>query len=565
MLLKEFEMRKFILFLLMVLMFMMSITAGVKKSIYDFEKETKGILNTASPSIVKVVAENHRKHIATGIIITKSHILSNIKVIKYNYNKIYIETKKGKKLPVKLIGKDKRTGLILLEHKNKILTPLKKGKVSETGDWVVLIGAFFDKIPAIYNGIVSTTSKDELILNAPIPPGGIGSAVLNRNGNLVGIVRGKIKFSSAPSYTLKSNEGNVVISSKRSRGGDLCYAVPVHRMNNIVTQLKKFGKVKWGWLGVNIDSYKKNKGVLITKVYKDSPASKSELKRNDIIININNKGILTQTDLQRAIRRIIPGNVAEIKALRNGKEISYTVKIGETKISSKNIREKINLKNSLSRSFTDIGSLPRIDINKWKVTYSGTPKLGVYTRKLKKKDIEKFNSKKNYGLLITGLTSNGAAKKYGMREWDILLESNGKKIKSANDLRSILKKSKPKRKTPFTISRNGKIKTIYVVPKHNYSFNNEFLKESLKDISILFSDESDIKNSIIEKELQEKILALKKKERYLSAKDKKKIEKEIYLIKKKKKKILAYEYKKLKAELIKISRKLKTIEKELNK
>ncbi len=101
-----------------------------------------------------------------------------------------------------------------------------------------------------------------------------------------------------------------------------------------------------------------------------------------------------------------------------------------------------------------------------------------------------------YGLLIKELVKNGAAEKYGIKAGDILIESGGVKIKTTDDLRNILRKTSPKQKVPFILSRNGKLKTIYVVPTHNLNINKDILRESLKDISILVSDEFGLNNKI---------------------------------------------------------------------
>ncbi len=559
-------MKKFLLFTLLVIMFTFTISAKSDNSIYNFEKEVKKILKKTTPSIVKVVAENHRKYIATGIVINKFQVLSNIMVTRYHYNKIYIETKEGVKIPVKLVGKDKRTGLILLEYKNKKLSPIKIGKAAEIGDWVVLIGAFYNKLPAIYNGIVSSSSKDELILNAPIPPGGIGSAVLNRDGDLIGVVRGRLKFSSSPSYIFKSDGGNITISSKKSKGENLCYAVPIQRIKTIVSQLKKYGKAKWGWLGVNIDLYKTKRGVLITSIIKDSPASSSELRKGDIIVNINNKDINTVKDLQRAIRRIMPGTKVKFLVVRNGKNKSYSVKIGEKKGYEVSKTYKFDIPEGLKniKIFDEISRFPKIDIEKFKINILGTPKLGVMIKELNEKDAIKFKSKKNYGLLVTDVIKNSAAKKYGIKKWDILIGSNGKKIKTNNDLRSILIKSNPMKKIPFIVSRNGEIKTIHVIPKHNYTFNKDILRESLKDISLFVSDEFDFNNKMRINDLKRKLKILHEKEKHISANDKDKIKKEISMIKLSIKKRYKLEYKKMKEEQLKIKKKLKALEKKLN-
>ena len=546
----------------------------VKKSneIYKFEKEVRSILKKASPSIVKVVAENDRKHVATGIVINKNLILSNIMITKYHYDTIYAVTRDKQKIPVKLLGKDKRTGLILLKHKSPNLKPIQMGKTAMTGDWILLVGAFYSKVPAVYTGIVSSSSQEELILNAPLPPGAVGSAVLNRDGNLVGVVRGKLRFSTNPSYSFKNEGGRITILSKHSKGENLCYAVPRKKVKSIVSQLLKYGKVKWGWLGVNIDYYKKKKGVLITSIIPNSPASRSNLKKGDVIVNINNQEINTMSELQRAIRQIIPGEKAKFIVSRDGKENIHHIKIGEMASFKKQLKSKTYFKypknsRKIQHYFEDYSRFPKLDIEKFKINITGTPKLGVIVKTLGERDARKFKVPENHGLLITELTKGGSAEKYGLKKWDVLIRSGKKEIKSKEDLLFILTKSKPHKKIPFTVSRNGNIETLYVVPKQNISFDKNILKRSLKDMALLLSEDFKFdEHSRSEFEtLKRKTEALKAKSREMSGDEKIILEQKLVQSQRKLNQLYKSEYRKIPTEIKKLQIKLKKLEAEWHK
>jgi len=555
-------MKRLLLFVIITLMFILS--ASGKSNIYKFEKEIKNILKKVTPSIVKVIAENGKKYMATGIIVDNSHILSNITITRHPYKKIYIETDKGKQFPVKLIGKDLKSGLILLKYKNIILKPIKQGEGAETGDWVILVGSFYNNLPSVFQGIVSSLSDEELILNAPMPPGGVGGAVLNRDGNLIGVVRGKLGFSLSPTFTFSNGEGNIIIKGKDYKNNSLCYAVPIKKTKYIITQLRKFGKVKRGWLGINISQYNSN-GIEISSIIDKSPATKSLLKKGDIITDINDKKISTIVDLQKAVSTIMPGSKIQITIRRNGKKIKFPIIVGEKDSYQREFDKRLDFekrKKLMIESFIQNKRFPKIDIEKFKINYSGTPRLGIYIKELNKKDAKRFKSKKNYGLLITGVVKNSAADKAGIKKWDILIGTDTKDIKSKNELRNILRSSKPSEKLTFKIYRNGVLQRISVIPNTNFSFNKEILKDSIRDLSLLISDDFNLNKKLLMKKMKEKIRLLE------SSSNKKDLENLKLEIKHLKAKLMDYyktEYKKLIAKEMAIRKELEKLKKEEEK
>ncbi len=553
-------MKKFIIIILILLYFMVIISAKNKNPIYKFEKSVKDILNKVSPSIVKVIAENNRKYVATGIVMDKSYILSNIIITRHHYDKIYAETKDGKQFPVTLIGKDSHSGLILLKYKNNKLKFLKTGKSAQTGDWVVLVGAFYNKIPAIYQGIVSSFSNIELILNAPIPPGGVGGAVINKNGQLIGIVRGRLKFSISPTMSFNNDWGNITISGQRLKSNDLCYGIPIRRINNIINQLKKYGRVKQSWIGINVSPYKTvvNKGLLITSIVKNSPAFKSKLKGGDIIVKIDNKNINSVIDLQETVNSIIPGNKINVTVIRNNSNKNILLTVGENSYNKSSIKQ-LKAQMRRAKTYYKYSRFPKIDIEKYKINFSGTPKLGVFVKELNKKDAIKFKSKKGYGLLITKLIKHEPAQKYGMKKWDIIIGANDINIKTKDDLRNVLRNNMSK-KINFKIYRNGKLNNISIIPENNLHFNKEALRDSLKDISLLISDDININNTMKLNKIKEEIESLKTNNNYITKTEKDKIQKNIKILRRKMKKYYEMEYKITEEKRKQLLKKLKELE-----
>ncbi|MCP5047602.1 MAG: PDZ domain-containing protein, partial [bacterium] len=292
------------------------------------EGEVKKILKVVSPSIVKVVAQNHKRYIATGIAIDRNHVISNMVVIRRPYETIYVKTVSGKEIPAKVVGKDRESSMILLKVEGS-LVPIKRAKSFEVGDWMALVGVFYKKFPAIYQGIVSSVSSEELILNAPVAPGSSGGAVVNKDGKLMGIIRGQFIYARNPDYIFKDHSAEVFIQSHRSKEKDLCYAVPVGKVFGVANDLKKYGKVKRAWLGVKFNTGRHGHGLNVRYVYKGSPAEKAGIRREDVLLTIDGKNVNTLDEASRILKTFKPNQKMKIETLRGRTNKSVQVVLGE--------------------------------------------------------------------------------------------------------------------------------------------------------------------------------------------------------------------------------------------
>ncbi|MCK4889331.1 MAG: trypsin-like peptidase domain-containing protein, partial [Candidatus Aminicenantes bacterium] len=204
---------KKILFIVYMILIFLFISLNSAETEYRSDSDIKKALKRISPSVVKVVTQNHRRYIATGVAIESDLVLSNIMVLGHPFDRIYIETAKGKTHDVTIVGKDKNSSLILLKTKRKVLRPVKRGKLPETGEWVGLVGVFYKQFPFLNQGIISGSSSNDLILSATVAPGSTGGAVVNRKGEFVGIIRGVFGYKFFPQYTFKDNHSELKIAS----------------------------------------------------------------------------------------------------------------------------------------------------------------------------------------------------------------------------------------------------------------------------------------------------------------------------------------------------------------
>ena len=500
-----------ILFVILLMFFTVNLQANEAGGIFTAEKEVKKILKTASPSIVKVVCEGGKKHYATGIAIDGNHVISNSIIVRYPCENIYVKTVDGKKIQAEVVGKDKESSIILLKIHKDTLPPIKWAGSYEVGDWAALVGAFYNQFPSIFQGIVSSMSDEEMILNAPAVPGSSGGAVLNKKGELMGVIRGRLGFASSPDYTYKDHSGEFLIKSSRSRGKDLCVAVPVKKVVGITRDLKKFGKVKRGWLGVTIDLAGDNK-VEVTDVTKDSPANKAGIRKGDVILKVGEVPIKEPIHVTKAIRSLKPGQKVKIECLRGKERETALVVIGELKDERSIWKIKLSPETVIPELPT---SLPNIENYIFRFVSSRT--LGVEIMPLTPELAKAFNIKEGAGLMISKVYEDTAAEKAGLRPADIIVKAGSKAVKKNVDLRRALKGLKDKEPIVLAVYRKGNLKKIKLLPDKNKKFGPtlERLQEKLKNINITVEAENKLKAAEVEQLRKEEQKLREIREKYL--------------------------------------------------
>ncbi len=454
---------KKILFVIYMILIFLFVTLNGAESDLKSNNDVKKALKRISPSVVKVITQNHRRYIATGVAIESDLVLSNIMVLGHPFDRIYIETVKGKIHDVSIVGKDKNSSLILLKTKGKVLKPVKRGKPPETGEWVGLVGVFYKQFPFLNQGIVSGASGDDLILNATVAPGSTGGAVVNRKGEFIGIIRGVFGYKLFPQYTFKDSHSELKIASSVRGGNDLCYAIPSQKVFRIAKDLEDFGHVKRGWLGVNIISDKRG-FVIVDNVVKSSPAEKGGIRRGDKIIDVSGKKIKTPSHLSESITMLRPGNKIVVSLDRKGKQLKVNVKLAELKIREKTLlRIKENkFSGRISKVPELIESMPRIQ--NYTFEFSGALGLGIDVIPLTRELAKEFKVKSGNGLLVSKINLHKKSDHIKFKVGDILVNSNGVKLVRVSDLAKSLSHVRPEDKIKVKLIRKGKMIESEVTP-----------------------------------------------------------------------------------------------------
>jgi serine protease Do len=359
-----------------------------------------------------------------GMIITNNHVVEKATEIK-------IKLQTGKEYDAKLVGRDPKTDLALIQVEPDKDFPapavLGDSDALRVGDWVMAVGNPFGLGHTVTTGIISAKSRvlgagpydDFLQTDAAINPGNSGGPLFNMAGQVIGI--------------------NTAIIAQ---GQGLGFAIPVNMAKDLLPQLKT-GKVVRGWLGVMIQDItpqlaesfglKSAKGVLVSDVVKASPAEKAGLKQGDVIIRFDAKEIENAHKLSQMVAATTPDTQVKVDIRRNGNAKTVTLTIGTMPLEEKTI--------VASNEETNWGMAVQ------ELTPQLAQQLGLDPGTI--------------GVLISGISEGSPAAEAGLRPGDLISEVNRTVVKNLNDYHKALKQVKNGENLLLLIKRgNG---ALYVV------------------------------------------------------------------------------------------------------
>ena len=277
------------------------------------ETPTNPMFHTPQFAILGAAVVIDAKH---GLLVTNAHVVDHAK-------EIIVSFKNHDRYIGKLIGKNDDFDIAMIQIKAKNLSEISIADSDnvQIGDFVVAIGNPFGLAQTVTSGIVSAVNRTEsfghgfqnlIQTDAPINLGNSGGPLINLNGQLIGI-----------------NTAIYAASGRNPGSIGLGFAIPSSIVQSIVTQLKAYGNIKKGMLGVlaqNITpdlqhAFKLNttKGCLITQVVKNSPAEKAGIRATDIILKIDHRPIFTAAQLRSITLLKRPGTNMTLTLWRNGK------------------------------------------------------------------------------------------------------------------------------------------------------------------------------------------------------------------------------------------------------
>ncbi|GAB3369202.1 S1C family serine protease [Azotobacter armeniacus] len=257
-----------------------------------------------------------------GYLLTNNHVTAGA-------DQIVVALRDGREVLARVIGNDSETDLAVLKIDLADLPIMHLGRSDSIriGDVALAIGNPFGVGQTVTMGIISATGRNQLGLNtyedfiqtdAAINPGNSGGALIDANGNLIGI--------------------NTAIFSKSGGSQGIGFAIPAKLAMEVMEEIIKHGQVTRGWLGLEVQplttelaesfGLEGRPGIVVAGIYRDGPAQRAGLQPGDLIVTIDGQPATDGRHAMNQVAQTRPGETIDIAVLRNGQALTLTAEIG---------------------------------------------------------------------------------------------------------------------------------------------------------------------------------------------------------------------------------------------
>lgn len=369
---------------------------------------------------------------ADGYIVTNNHVVNGA-------NKIEVTLNDKRDYTAEVVGTDPTTDIALLRIKEKNLPFILYGNSDavKVGEWAVAVGNPFNLNSTVTAGIISAKGRNINVLenkgamfpiesfiqtDAAINPGNSGGALVNANGDLIGI--------------------NTAIASNNGSYQGYAFAIPVNIVKKVVADLVEFGAVQRAYMGISIrdinaqfaqqKNLKQLNGAYVDDLTIGGAAEDAGVKIGDIVTKVENNKVNGVSELQEQVSKYRPGDKITVTVLRNEKEVVIPVTL-------KNIENGVAVIKKEEPVRTEVGSLGAVfeevnaeqltklrvangvkvaKLNNGKLAGAGIKEGFIITSIDKKKvgsvkDVQAVLENKKGGVLIEGVYPNGISAYYG--------------------------------------------------------------------------------------------------------------------------------------------------------
>lgn len=360
---------------------------------------------------------------ASGVIVTNDgYIITNNHVIE-KADEIEVVLHDQRSYKASVIGTDTKTDLALIKIDEEKLSfiPFGNSDEVEVGEWVLAVGNPFNLASTVTAGIVSAKARNINILkdreavesfiqtDAAVNPGNSGGALVNLNGELIGI--------------------NTAIATPTGTYAGYAFAIPVNLVKKVADDLLNFGTVQRGYLGVMIRdmtgslakelNVKFTPGVYVDSLVQDGAAREAGIKPRDIITEIDNVRVESSPELQEIVAKHRPGEKLSITLLRNNQERQVSVKLkGPSSATVATRNDEASLFEALGIDVLEISSQEKKQLQL---------ENGLKVTRISKGRISEFTTMKA-GFVITGIngtrvrTKGDLAAAIGSRGGAVMIE-----------------------------------------------------------------------------------------------------------------------------------------------
>lgn len=385
-----------------------------KSSVYDYFFDFNDFFGNRSPrgGSAPIVATGSGVIISPdGYIVTNNHVVTES-------NKVEVTLNDKRTYEAEIIGLDPSTDLALLKIDAKDLPYTVYGNSDhlKVGEWVLAVGNPFNLTSTVTAGIVSAKARNINILGSPdgsaiesfiqtdaaVNRGNSGGALVNTRGELVGV--------------------NAAIASGTGYYAGYSFAIPSNIVRKVVADLKEFGTVQRGFMGVSIRELDSKlaaeqgisdiRGVYVAEVTENGSAREAGIRSGDIIMNIEGVAVNSTSELLEIIGQHRPGDKVNVAVKRNNKDLSFTVTLRNRDGDTKPVkREEMDVDSVLGATFEPV----REELKS---------QLGIEN-----------------GLQVTKL-GDGKLRNAGIRQGFIITQVDGKRITNRQDLANALSSKK---------------------------------------------------------------------------------------------------------------------------
>lgn len=362
-----------------------------------------------------VPRERRQRALGSGVIVSKDgYVITNHHVVA-QADSVTVAFSDGRETEAEIVGTDEASDLAVLklDEVDDDLEPLQFGnsKSLQLGDVVLAIGNPFGVGQTVTMGIVSAKGRanvgivdyeDFIQTDAAINPGNSGGALVDMNGQLVGI--------------------NTAIVTRSGGYQGIGFAIPSDMAQQIMSQLIDHGKVVRGWLGVVIQEVDSGlaealglpeaKGVLIADVVEDGPAAKAGIERGDLVLKVNGEAVNSVGALRNVVANAGAETKVKLRLMRDGEEKTVAVTLGERP--------------------EDPSKKPRVEGDGESAL--GGLRLGPLNDRVRERlDLPQSV---DTGVVVLAVERGSEAARAGFRPGDVILEVNRKPMQTPKQVRS---------------------------------------------------------------------------------------------------------------------------------
>src|ERR1700704_1914774 len=370
------------------------------------------------------------------IVRSDGYILTNFHVVE-GADHVDVKLKDGREFPAKVVGTDEKTDIAVIKIDAKDLPVVQLGDSDavRVGQFAFAIGAPFKLDYTFTYGVISGKGRNKLLgtggyniadylqTDTSINPGNSGGPLCDIDGKVIGM--------------------NTLINGL-NRG--LGFAIPSNLVNEIGQQLITGHKIVRPWLGIRIETLGDDpsirdlfkgldKGVVVRTIEADAPAYKSDLRPFDVITQVDNSPVSSDTQLQREILKKKVGQNVQLTVWRKGQTLKIAVTTGE-------------LPNDVSRASNELTppapSKPE-----------DSTKFGLQVQELTKEVAARLKLSVQQGVIVTDVADNSLAAAQDIQREDVITEVDGKRITSVASFREALNKADPRKGILLYLDRKG--------------------------------------------------------------------------------------------------------------